>query len=190
MATPSARPAQGRVHRLELSVAHQTGKAIQTYQLNCQARSCVSKTTVYDTPELIANKSRLLHDRTEGWCLPAGAEEGSGCSPVKPLALRCSASLRPYGVTGGYPQKGMSSSSCSAMPVGRPRSDGPEPGAGGRWPVSPPKSSGDPISVPPPSRAPPRSVSSPRKRDSTTSVVERSCPPWSVHLRVWSWPST
>src|SRR3954452_3519677 len=45
---------------------------------------------------------------------------------------------------------------------------------GGRWPVSPPKSSGDPISVPPPSRAPPRSVSSPRKRDSTTSVVERS----------------
>ena len=43
MAAPSARPAQGRVHRLELSVAHQTGKAIQTYQLNCQARSCVSK---------------------------------------------------------------------------------------------------------------------------------------------------
>src|SRR4051812_1434643 len=129
-------------------------------------------------------------DRTEGWRLPAEGEEGSGGSPVKPLASRCSASLRPYGVTGGYPQKGMSSSSCSAMPVGRPRSDGPEPGAGERWPVSPPKSSGDPIPVPPPSRAPPRSVSSPRKRDSTTSVVERSCPPWSVHLRVWSWPST
>src|SRR4051812_23262187 len=61
-------------------------------------------TTVYDTHELIVNKSRLLHDRTEGWCLRAGAEEGSGCSPVKPLASRCSASLRPYGVTGGYPQ--------------------------------------------------------------------------------------
>src|SRR3954467_5964899 len=87
-------------------------------------------TTVYDTHELIVNKSSLLHDRHEGWVLPAGAEEGSGCSPVKPLASRCSASLRPYGVTGGYPQKGMSSSSCSAMPVGRPRSDGPEPGAG------------------------------------------------------------
>ena len=31
-----------------------------------------------------------------------------------------------------HPQKGMSSSSCSAMPVGRPRSGGPEPGAGER----------------------------------------------------------
>src|SRR3954447_10106317 len=129
-------------------------------------------------------------DRTEGWRLPAEGEECSGGSPVKRSPRAAPLRSGPTGVTGGYPQKGMSSSSCSAMPVGRPRSDGPEPGAGERWPVSPPKSSGDPIPVPPPSRAPPRSVSSPRKRDSTTSVVERSCPPWSVHLRVWSWPST
>src|SRR5919107_3447862 len=34
-----------------------------------------------------------------------------------------------------------------------------------------------------------RIVSSPRKRCSTTSVEYFSTPCWSVHLRVWSWPS-
>ena len=48
----------------------------------------------------------------------------------------------------------------------------------------------------PPTRRPPRSgrypesVSSPRKRSTTTSVVYFSCPDWSVHLRVCSEPST
>ena len=42
---------------------------------------------------------------------------------------------------------------------------------------------------PPPLSRLSRSTSSPRKFWRTTSVEYFSCPDWSVHLRVWSWPS-
>src|SRR3712207_9544754 len=51
-----------------------------------------------------------------------------------------------------------------------------------------PGSSSENSAEPPPRLS--RIVSSPRKRCSTTSVEYFSCPCWSVHLRVCSWPST
>src|SRR5687768_6531841 len=64
---------------------------------------------------------------------------------------------------------------------------------GAERPNSPPlrtcPGSSSPSSAEPPPRLS-RIVSSPRKRCSTTSVLYFSCPCWSVHLRVCSWPST